>query len=233
MKLLVIADLHGRLLWKDIIEKENPDKIIFLGDYVTSHEGISPEQQLDNLEEILAYKENNFNKVVLLRGNHCMQMLGYSWVDCNPREPEVQKVMSTESFRNRFLGLTKWIYVYEPLACIFSHAGISQVWLHNSNIHNIYSINSLPPSELFGFTPDNIWDSYGDSVTQPPTWIRPEALMNSCIQGWNQVVGHTPVKQIFSKDTKDNKKIWFCDALGIKQYLVIDNNEFQPKTFEQ
>ena len=70
MKKLVLGDIHGRTIWKDIIEKENPDKVIFLGDYVTTHEGISSEAQIANLEDILSYKKSNPNDVILLRGNH-------------------------------------------------------------------------------------------------------------------------------------------------------------------
>lgn len=70
MKTLALGDIHGKTIWKDIIKKENPDKVIFLGDYVTTHEGISSEQQISNLEEILTYKEENSDKVILLRGNH-------------------------------------------------------------------------------------------------------------------------------------------------------------------
>ena len=70
MKELVLGDIHGRTIWKDIIKKENPDKVIFLGDYVSTHEGISSKQQVANLEEILAYKKENPDKVILLRGNH-------------------------------------------------------------------------------------------------------------------------------------------------------------------
>ena len=53
MKILVLGDIHGRTIWKDIIEKENPDKIIFLGDYVSTHDNISADQQLSNLNNIL------------------------------------------------------------------------------------------------------------------------------------------------------------------------------------
>ena len=67
---LVIGDIHGRTLWKDIVEKENPDKVIFLGDYVSTHESVPADQQLSNLEDILNYKEENPDKVILLRGNH-------------------------------------------------------------------------------------------------------------------------------------------------------------------
>ena len=38
MRTLVLGDIHGKTIWKDIIKKENPDKVIFLGDYVTTHE---------------------------------------------------------------------------------------------------------------------------------------------------------------------------------------------------
>lgn len=70
MKILVLGDIHGRLIWYDIIKHESPDITIFLGDYITSHEGIYSEQQLANLEDILNYKENNPDKIILLRGNH-------------------------------------------------------------------------------------------------------------------------------------------------------------------
>ena len=76
MKILVLGDIHGRTIWKDIIDSENPDKIIFLGDYVSTHDNISSSQQIDNLEDILSYKEGNLDKGILLRGNHDTQHLG-------------------------------------------------------------------------------------------------------------------------------------------------------------
>ena len=69
-KILVLGDIHGRTCWADIIKKENPDKVIFLGDYVSTHDNISEEWQCSNLEDILNYKEANPDKVILLRGNH-------------------------------------------------------------------------------------------------------------------------------------------------------------------
>lgn len=234
-KILVLGDTHGRPFWKEIIEKENPDKIIFLGDYVSTHEGISAEQQLSNLEEILTYKENNPGKVILLRGNHDTQHLGYYWAECSGWDGQVWSVMSQPEFKERFLNLTQWIYIDEELRVVFSHAGISQVWMDDNNIKDIHDINDLEPSEVFGFTPDSPWDMYGDSKTQPPTWIRPQALCKCNVEGWDQVVGHTPAKLIVDicKTTKYNKHILLCDTMGIKQYLVIDDGKFQPKTFEQ
>ena len=52
-KIIVLGDIHGRTIWKDIIAKEHPDQVIFLGDYVSTHENISEEDQVENLKEIL------------------------------------------------------------------------------------------------------------------------------------------------------------------------------------
>lgn len=235
MKILILGDIHGRTIWKDIIEKESPDKVIFLGDYVATHEDISSTQQINNLVDILTYKENNQDKVVLLRGNHCVQHLGYYWAECSGWDPKVWQHMSESNFKERFLKLTQWVHIDDDLKVIFSHAGISDVWMNNSEIKSIYEINKLEPSELFGFTPDSFYDYYGDSVTQPPTWIRPQALCRCNISKWDQVVGHTPVKSDIvnlKKTTKENRNIWLCDALGLSKYLLIENGTFIPSSYE-
>lgn len=235
MKILVLGDIHGRTIWKDIIEKESPDKIIFLGDYVSTHDNISADQQLSNLNNILNYKEENSDKVVLLRGNHDTQHLGYYWAECSGWDPKIWKHMSESNFKERFLKLTQWVHIDDELKVIFSHAGISRVWMDNSNINSIYDINKLEPSELFGFTPNSLFDYYGDSVTQPPTWIRPKALCTCNISEWDQVVGHTSVKSDIvniKKATKENRNIWLCDALGLSKYLLIENGTFIPLSYE-
>ena len=231
MKILVLGDIHGRTIWKDIIEKENPDKIIFLGDYVSTHDNISAKQQLSNLEDILNYKEENSDKVVLLRGNHDIQHLGYYWAECSGYYLIICQYMSESNFKERFLKLTQWIHIDENLNTIFSHAGVSKVWMDNSKISDVNEINNLEPTELFGFTPDSPYDYYGDSVTQPPTWIRPTSLCKCNISGWDQVVGHTPVRKDIvniKKITKENRNIWLCDALELSKYLIIENETFIP-----
>ena len=234
MKTLALGDIHGKTIWKDIIKKENPDKVIFLGDYVTMHDDISSEKQIANLEEILDYKEANSSKVILLRGNHDGQHLGYSWAECSGLDRTVLEYMSEETFKERFLSLTQWVYIDKELNTIFSHAGVSRVWMESVNC-DIEDLNTLIPSELFGFTPDSLFDCYGDSVTQPPTWIRPRALCKCNISGYDQVVGHTPVTHgivNIRKATKENRNIWLCDALGLSKYLLIENGTFIPSGYE-
>lgn len=253
MKTLVLGDIHGRRIWKDLIEKENPDRVIFLGDYVSTHEGISSDQQIEELYAILDYKENNPDKVILLRGNHDMQHLGYYWARCSGLNQEVYRYMSTEDVRGWYLSLTQWIYIDEELKTIFSHAGISQIWLedvekylkrHRGSQYDdgtideevvLDCINSIEPCELFGFISNNPFDMCGESETQPPTWIRPYTLATCNILGWDQVVGHTPQRDIskMSQNCKGKQTLWFCDSLGFGNYLVIENGEFIPKHYEK
>lgn len=237
MKTLVLGDIHGRTCWKDIIDKETPDRVIFLGDYVSTHErNISDKQQCDNLDEILFYKETNPDSVILLRGNHDLQHLGYYWAECSGYFREVGRYM--QSIKDRFLENTQWVFVDGNI--IFSHAGITNTWFNHSECAFVKDLNVRLPDEFFGFTPDHWGDNYGDSKTQPCTWVRPGSLMADAynqdehgISEWTQVVGHTTMKMLVNLKDYDptSPNIWVCDTLP-KQYLVIEDGNFIVKDFE-
>ncbi len=233
MRTIVLGDIHGRTVWKDILDKEKPDRVVFLGDYVSSHEGIRDRQQINNLLEILEQKEENPERFILLRGNHDMQHLGYYWAECSGVVYEVKKLMSNTEFRERFLADTQWIYELEAekQKIVCSHAGISQKWMDDCKISTVGEINGMKPSERFAFTPDTPWDYNGDSVTQPCTWIRPPALKASAIAGYTQIVGHTPLKldmPIALKTDKSGDTFWLCDTLHVPSYLVIEDDKIKP-----
>ncbi|MBR5298224.1 MAG: metallophosphoesterase, partial [Parabacteroides sp.] len=192
-KTIILGDIHGRTIWKDIIEKEQPDMVIFLGDYVSTHDNISGDDQFTNLVEILDYKEVNKDNCILLRGNHDTQHLGYYWASCSGLFHTVRNYMSDSSFKEEFLYKTQWVYTtsVKDEKYIFSHAGVSKEWLKWAQF-DIQDINNQQPSEKFGFNGPS-WDYCGESEAQPCTWIRPMALSCHAVEGWNQVVGHTPV----------------------------------------
>ena len=218
-RIVVLGDIHGNTVWKDIIAKEQPDQVIFLGDYVSTHENVSDEEQVENLKEILRYKDE-FPETILLRGNHDLQHLGYYWAECSGYFPGVAMEMS--HLKDEFLAKTQWIHVMGNI--VFSHAGISKVWLEE-NFLTLDDINMLGPTELFGFTSSDPSDQFGDSPEQPPTWIRPMTLMKVMIPDYTQVVGHTPVEHCFNvKDEADIPyDLWLCDALDQGEYLLIEN----------
>lgn len=229
MKIVVLGDIHGRTVWKDIIEKEQPDQVIFLGDYVSTHDCISESDQVSNLLEVLRFKEHH-PETILLRGNHDMQHLGYYWAECSGYFPRVAELMT--DIKEEFLAKTQWIHFMGNT--IFSHAGISKKWLETNRL-TLDGINALAPSERFGFSSSDPWDIYGTSPEQPPTWIRPETLVNVMIPGYDQVVGHTPVGHCHNeKDSSDiPHDLWLCDALENGSYLVIENNVFSEKNISE
>ena len=240
MKILVLGDIHGRGCWEPIIEKENPDLTIFLGDYVSTHGLITEKQQIDNLERILQYKENNTDKVILLRGNHDLASL-YYWAECFPENGQRVDEYMREN-KDRFLNNTQWVYLYKNIC--FSHAGVSSVWMKQKKLTRLEEINNLEPSEKFAFTPCKMSDYSGISVTQPPIWIRPYTLIDCAYKGYIYVVGHTNIGSL--KNYKDEyiksgfckqqeldtlADIWCCDTLP-KEYLVIENDKFIVKQWD-
>ena len=73
-KNVYIGDIHGRDVWKQIVEKHSDaDNIVFIGDYFDSFD-ISGIEQLRNAQEIVQFKKEReldpTKKVYLLIGNH-------------------------------------------------------------------------------------------------------------------------------------------------------------------
>jgi len=243
-KIVVIGDVHGRDTWNKIVDdNQDADLFVFLGDYVSTHQmDITVEMQLNNLLDVLLFKEENPDRVILLRGNHDMQHLGYYWAECSGFFRGVEKEMSKPEIRDRYLRDTQWVYVKDNI--VFSHAGITERWFKDSGVKTIEEINTLEPSELFGFRPCKMSDYYGISQTQGPTWIRPQTLIEYALPGYTYVVGHTTVKNIFnlkaalveqynkedihiSDSPEKFQDIWLCDC-DLKEYLIIENGEFKP-----
>lgn len=235
MKIVVLGDIHGRPFWREIVEKESPDVTIFLGDYVTTHELYTPEQQLTELKAILDYKEQNPGSVVLLRGNHDLDGLGYYWAACYPDARDIQPEMAADKpLGQRFLKNTQWLCGMDVAdkPTLFAHAGVSQEWLSKIlgikdkfDLSVLHEINSMEPSEKFGFCGDR-WDHSGTDPQQSCTWIRPNTLAEHHVPGWDQVVGHTGTYGKCTSRPMDGDVLWMCDALQQKSYLVIEDNKY-------
>lgn len=238
MKILILGDLHCRPIWKDIVAKEveSCDKIVFLGDYTVPKEikFDDPTDACGFLYEVLNFKDENPDKVVLLRGNHDLCSLGYYWAQCWPQDhPKVIQYWQTEDVKNWFLKNTQWVYQIPNTNIVCSHAGIGEKFEEACisylarTLHPIYSgtevindevflkvINDIEPNELFGFSPCKLSDNNGESATQPCTWIRPYTLMQYGVKDIVHVVGHTPVKNIcnITEECRKARSRWCIDV---------------------
>lgn len=69
-EILIVPDLHGREFWKPALDYKG--EVIFLGDYTDPYpsEDITDEDAWQNLLRIVAFKQQNPERVTLLVGNH-------------------------------------------------------------------------------------------------------------------------------------------------------------------
>lgn len=229
MKIVAIGDIHGSDNWKNIIEKESYDKLVFIGDYFDSFEyGI--EQQIRNFNEIIKLKEKFSDKVVLLIGNHDFHYMPFT----NERYSGFQS-KNMFLIRNVLMGalkdeLLQMCFMYDNLA--FTHAGITKTWC---NIHDV-DLSDIEKSinDLFFYKPKsfefNGINPYGDDKTQSPIWVRENSLIKDKPIGIKQVVGHTEKKEIvFTEDViiidtqRESKEYLICEKIFDGDFILNSN----------
>lgn len=231
MKTVIIGDIHGRSVWKDIVKKENPDQVVFVGDYFDSFV-FSTAEQLYNFQEILRYKKESKalgKKVVLLIGNHDYHY--FSGIqDTNTSGYQFGGAPAINQAIEEAKSQLQMCCVIPGSNILISHAGISQAWLDNlqtdAAIEGFLSdfINLVWEYTPLAFRKGRV-DPYGDYVTESPIWIRPKSLMrankNSFLkENFIQVVGHTTVNKIDIEGKATGKKYYFIDALEVGEYLI-------------
>jgi hypothetical protein len=230
MKTIVLGDIHGRTIWKEILEKENPEMAIFIGDYVDTHDNISGAQQLHNLQNIIDFKLSHQKEVILLVGNHdhhYFPEVGFTGTSGY----QASMAKSFEQIFNDHRDLFQMAYANESGA-IFSHAGITQSWLRDVGLTHLETHSTVDQiNDLFRYQPRKFhyymgdYSGYGDNIHQSPIWVRPDSLMRDKINPL-QVVGHTQVKNINYPKTKNG--IYMIDALGSsREYLRIVDGEIE------
>ena len=234
MKLVAIGDIHGRNIWQQIVEQEQPDIAVFMGDYFDSFD-IPGLDQIYNFQNIIQWKLDNPQcQVIMLIGNHDFHYMPV----CSEKYSGFQRALWPEIGRvlEEKRHHLKMAFKYDDL--VFSHAGISPEFLLNNKWGEQDMVEFL--NDLWYFQPhkfkfaDNGYghsDPYGDDVFQGPLWIRPKSLMKACQdikKTMIQVVGHTEVKEIDAKGKATGGRYYFIDCLGTSQeYLVYENKQIK------
>jgi hypothetical protein len=236
-KTLIIGDTHGSSNWKLAIHQEQPDRVIFIGDYFDSFE-ISGVDQIHNFKEIIHYKNLNPQvEVVMLIGNHdhhYFPEIGYTGT--SGYQAGVGHSITQVIDENRHH--LQMAYGFGDFLC--THAGVSPVFMDQVFGSDDWSIESVVVdlNELFKYKPKafefNGFDSSGDNTTQTPIWIRPGSLMSSnkkhkkgLKKDYIQIVGHTAMRRIDLKGSNQftGGRYYFIDTMETSgDYLVIQDN---------
>jgi len=234
MKTVVIGDIHGRSIWKLIVHMENPDRVIFIGDYFDSFD-IKGVEQIQNFKEIIEYKKTSGKEVILLVGNHDHHY--YPEIG-NTGTSGYQKGIAPNIIQivdeNR-----KYIQMaYQMDEYLFTHAGVSSVFMDEAFGSNGWRVETIADdlNEMFKYRPGvfsfNGLDPYGDDEYQTPIWIRPRSLMranrNTLRTRFIQVIGHTHVNKLdlVGAQKAAGGRYYLIDTLGSTgEYLVIQDGE--------
>jgi len=230
MRIIVVGDIHGHKSWKDIINREKFDKVVFVGDYFDSH-SVKTEDQINNFLDIIQFKKSRPDDVILLVGNHdhhYFPSVGYTGTSGYQELGKFQ-IEYVIDINKEYLQMA-----YQVDNVLFTHAGVGESFMDmtfgkdgwdKDNIANLLN-------ELFIFKPRtfvfNGRDSYGDDMGQTPIWIRPRSLMRDSQilkKHLIQVVGHTHYSQIDIQGKSTGGRYYFIDCLP-REYLVIDNGKF-------
>ena len=214
MKVAVVSDVHQTDYWRKIIsQKDDFDKIIFLGDEFDCWDNRWP-FQMNNAEDIVSFKKNSPEKVDLCWSNHAISY----FLDERCSGYQNEHARDIKDFYNKYQELFNPIYIYDNW--IFSHAGVSAKWMTSCGINDINQIN-----QLFTDDPDYFrWigpDGYGNNANEGPLWIRPDALVNNYVTGYNQVAGHTEYTQPRIIRKADQIFV-FCDTPDHNYLTVLD-----------
>jgi hypothetical protein len=224
MKATILGDTHSRTIWKDITKKEHDsDLFLFIGDYFDSKEGHTPDQQIDNFKDIIEFKKQNMDKVILLTGNHdAHYMKGFNETYSGHqagRAIDIGEVLK-EAIKDNLLQMC---YVYDKY--VFTHAGVTKTWCKDNDI----DVNNLEQSindkfkyqtYVFKFNMGENFSQTGNDICQTPIWVRPQSLVKDMIDDVICVVGHTTVNNLA---IMEKERLIMIDALWDGQYLSIIN----------
>ena len=239
----VIGDIHGSDRWIQII-KDNPqvEQWIFLGDYVDS-KIFSNVEILHNLKEIITYKEEH-PQTILLIGNHDFQ---YMFGQMGLFKATGFSVAMYNDYYDLFSKhRDKFQFAYQIDNYLFSHAGVSMKWW------NKYSERFIITNRIVGdescAIPDLLsnarrvyhlqcamWEVGPERSQFPndenfgsPIWADFNETRMGALRGYIHVVGHTPQTQGVKYFKVDNTTgIWYCDALAhkLRNHLILEINE--------
>ena len=241
MKTLVLGDTHGRSVWKLIVNIENPDRVIFVGDYFDSFD-IKGADQLSNFLDILEFKKTTDKEVILLIGNHDHHYF-----------PEIGDT-GTSGYQHFFAPSIQYVMgenkqhlqiAYQMDGFLFSHAGVSTVFMDTIFGKGGWNVDNVAEelNELFKYKPHAFtfsgWDPYGNDDKQTPIWIRPGALMRAnkkteIKSKYIQIFGHTQNGGISLNQIKKTAggKYYNIDCLGTSgDYLIIEGQKISVNSW--
>lgn len=224
-KINVIGDIHGRKNWKELVKDDAVN--VFLGDYFDPYDNISADDLVENFLDIISYKQSHPD-TILLYGNHDFHYIVPEYGGSTSRYSERSAKRFKELF-DEFEDLFYGVAYAPDSKHIITHAGVTRPWLDkyldtddftgiwlpdgskvptakeaekfiNDLWWNSKETDTHNEKHEFSFRENcDPWDTYGDTPTQSPIWIRPASLVENNVYRDTevvQIVGHTQISNV-------------------------------------
>jgi predicted phosphodiesterase len=223
MKHIIVSDIHGKDVWKEINIKKY-DKVVFLGDYV-DHFTAADFTIESNLEHIINFKKRHSDKVELLLGNHDIQYLYYPHFQCSGFRPTMQRGLTYLFNKHKKC----FNVAYGRGNYLFTHAGVTNAW-YNENImsHKLDELRESSESlaELLNQINESRYRHLLHTVGYHRngegnggiTWADRKETMTDTLHGYHQIVGHTPVEETHTV-SYTGRSVTYTDILSTKTYF--------------
>lgn len=228
MRTITIGDLHGMNDWKRI-DPEKYDVIVFLGDYVDSF-FVDDDEMLNNLDEIIAFRKTNPNKVKLLLGNHEI-----SYLYQNYRAAGYRKFIADEIIARLEQNKEMFQVAFQYKNYLWTHAGI-----HYGFYSHYIQPRQIETDPNLAFTLERLYHETFKplfeigterggrrNATGGPFWLDANRLVSNPLRGYHQIVGHTPVdsiQQYFPFESDSTTSVTLCDTIeyGNRKFHKMD-----------
>ncbi|MBR5148951.1 MAG: metallophosphoesterase [Bacteroidaceae bacterium] len=216
--IIAIGDVHGITLWKEIVRRHPDSKFVFLGDYCDPYQPIGNEEVLANFKQIIQFKREHWDDVVLLLGNHDMHYI----TDKAPigSRFSLDLMMDIEELLEVNEDCFQCVFCHDDM--LFTHAGVSLPWFKEQFGGNV---NEGIADQLMARLDDtSLYDcgkSRGGKHAHGGIFWADMAEMHNLPPNITQIVGHTRTPEIICRHEEEST-ICFCDTLCQGKYLQIE-----------
>ena len=187
-KIAILPDIHARKFWKEpcLEHKDDFEKIVFLGDYLAPYpdEGFTNKQAIDNFKEIIQFKKDNPDKVVLLLGNHDFSYFNYSLCECRT-DLKNWKMLNELFAENIKLFDLAWETKIGDKRYFLSHAGVRKGWFDEWVKGKLFEWDKdeLPSADFFNNALHSAYD--GDKNQEMIAKLEKALGIYSNYRGWS------------------------------------------------
>lgn len=233
MKILSIGDTHGHFVLDEIKEIMNDyDKIIFVGDYVDSFE-LNNITINGNLHDLISFKQQNMDLVVLLLGNHDIQYLfNNNRHRCSGYRSEIRFDLYDMFYKNKELFQMS----YQIDNYLWTHAGVHTTWYNQrfNEFRKQYGMEAISDqlNTAFELYEESLFDvglsRGGWNKVGGPFWCDKDELKSKPLENYHQIVGHTHVNDITTISINQNTSVTFIDTIEryINKHWFISKDAF-------